>query len=134
MRKAKEYITAGDIFQVVLSRRMSRRTPARPFDIYRALRRINPSPYMFYLELPDGLRLIGSSPEVLVRADRGVVETRPLAGTRPRGKTPAEDAALAEASLLADPKGTGRARHAGRSGPQRRGARESATAAWRRPR
>jgi len=103
VRKAKEYITAGDIFQVVLSRRMSRRTPARPFDIYRALRRINPSPYMFYLELSDGLRLIGSSPEVLVRVDRGVVETRPLAGTRPRGKTPAEDVQLAE-ELLADPK------------------------------
>jgi anthranilate synthase component I len=103
VRRAKEYITAGDIFQVVLSRRMSRRTPARPFDIYRALRRVNPSPYMFYLELPDGLRLIGSSPEVLVRVDRGVVETRPLAGTRPRGKTPADDAALAR-ELLADPK------------------------------
>jgi anthranilate synthase component 1 len=101
--QAKEYIAAGDIFQVVLSRRIHRRTHARPYDIYRALRRINPSPYMFYLELPDGLRLIGSSPEVLVRVEDGLVETRPLAGTRPRGATEKEDQAL-EAELLADPK------------------------------
>lgn len=101
--RAKAYIRAGDIFQVVLSRRIHRVTAAQPFDIYRALRRINPSPYMFYLELPDGLRLIGSSPEVLVRVDQGVVETRPLAGTRPRGATPAEDQAL-EQELLADVK------------------------------
>jgi len=103
VRKAKEYIASGDIFQVVISRRIHRCTRAQPFDIYRALRRINPSPYMFYLELPDGLRLIGSSPEVLVRLDQGIVESRPLAGTRPRGATPAEDKALAE-ELLADPK------------------------------
>jgi len=103
VRKAKEYIASGDIFQVVISRRMHRRTQSQPFDIYRALRRVNPSPYMFYLELPDGLRLIGSSPEVLVRVDGGVVESRPLAGTRPRGATRAEDKALAE-DLLADPK------------------------------
>ena len=103
VHKAKEYIASGDIFQVVLSRRMHRCTKAQPFDIYRALRRINPSPYMFYLELPDGLRLIGSSPEVLVRLDHGFVETRPLAGTRPRSATPVEDKALAE-ELLADPK------------------------------
>ncbi|MBC7237413.1 MAG: anthranilate synthase component I [Chloroflexi bacterium] len=103
VRRTKEYIAAGDIFQAVISRRAHRRTTARPFDIYRALRRVNPSPYMFYLELPDGLRIIGSSPEVLVRLDRGVVETRPLAGTRPRGATPEEDEALAR-ELLADPK------------------------------
>ncbi len=103
VRRAKEYIAAGDIFQVVLSRRVRRRTHAQPYDIYRALRRVNPSPYMFYLELPDGLRLIGSSPEVLVRVEDGVVESRPLAGTRPRGATGAEDRAL-EADLLADPK------------------------------
>ena len=103
VRKAKEYIAAGDIFQTVLSRRTYRRTHAQPFDIYRALRRINPSPYMFYLELPDGLRLIGSSPEVLVRLDGGIVETRPLAGTRPRGASPETDEALA-GELLADPK------------------------------
>ena len=103
VRKAQEYIASGDIFQTVISRRIHRRTPAQPFDIYRALRRVNPSPYMFYLELPDGLRLIGSSPEVLVRLDQGIVESRPLAGTRPRGTTPEEDEALAT-ELLADPK------------------------------
>jgi len=103
VRCAKEYIAAGDIFQVVLSRRSVRRTPAQPFDIYRALRRVNPSPYMFYLELPDGLRLIGSSPEVLVRLEGDVIETRPLAGTRPRHADPEQDRALA-AELLADPK------------------------------
>jgi anthranilate synthase component 1 len=103
VRQAKEYIAAGDIFQVVPSRRIHRRTSAQPFDIYRALRRINPSPYMVYMELPDGLRLVASSPEVLVRVDRGLVETRPLAGTRPRGATPAEDVRL-ERELLADPK------------------------------
>ena len=103
VRRAKEYIAAGDIFQVVLSRRATRRTPAQPFDIYRALRRVNPSPYMFYLELPDGLRLIGSSPEVLVRLEGETIETRPLAGTRPRGADSEEDRALA-AELLADPK------------------------------
>jgi len=103
VRQAKEYIASGDIFQVVLSRRIHRRTSAQPFDIYRALRRINPSPYMFYLELPDGLRLIGSSPEVLVRLENGVVEIRPLAGTRPRAADPDQDRALAT-ELLADPK------------------------------
>jgi anthranilate synthase component 1 len=103
VRAAKEYIAAGDIFQVVLSRRVHRRTTASPFNIYRALRRINPSPYMFYIELPDGLRLIGSSPEVLVRLDGGVVETRPLAGTRPRAADARQDEAL-ERELLADPK------------------------------
>jgi anthranilate synthase component I len=103
VRRAKEYIAAGDVFQVVLSRRAVRRTPAQPFDIYRALRRVNPSPYMFYLELPDGLRLIGSSPEVLVRLEGDVIESRPLAGTRPRGPDPEQDRALA-AELLADPK------------------------------
>jgi len=103
VRRAKEYIAEGDIFQTVISRRIHRVTHAHPFDIYRALRRVNPSPYMFYLELPDGLRLIGSSPEVLVRLEDGIVETRPLAGTRPRGTTPVEDEALAR-ELLADPK------------------------------
>jgi len=101
--KAKTYIAAGDIFQVVPSRRVHRCTTAAPFDVYRALRRINPSPYMFYLELPEGVRLIGSSPEVLVRVEDGIVETRPLAGTRPRGSTAAQDQILAE-EMLADPK------------------------------
>ncbi|MEA3407838.1 MAG: anthranilate synthase component I [Chloroflexota bacterium] len=103
VRKTKEYIAAGDIFQAVISRRIHRGTEAQPLDVYRALRRVNPSPYMFYLELPDGLRLIGSSPEVLVRLDRGTAETRPLAGTRRRGETVEEDEDLAK-ELLADPK------------------------------
>ena len=100
---AKEYIAAGDIFQVVLSQRLQRGTDAHPFAIYRALRMINPSPYMFYLDLPDDMQMIGSSPEVLVRLQDGQATVRPLAGTRRRGATPEEDAALAQ-ELLADPK------------------------------
>jgi anthranilate synthase component 1 len=103
VRRAKEYIAAGDIFQVVLSQRLARRTAAGSFAIYRALRMLNPSPYMFYLELPGDLRLIGSSPEMLVRLDERQAQVRPIAGTRPRGATPAEDEALAQ-ELLADPK------------------------------
>jgi anthranilate synthase component 1 len=103
VRRAKEYIAAGDIFQVVLSQRLSRRTAADPFAIYRALRMLNPSPYMFYFELPDGLRLIGSSPEMMVRLEKDLAEVRPIAGTRPRGADPAEDEVLAR-ELLADPK------------------------------
>lgn len=103
VREAKEYIAAGDIFQVVLSQRLSRRTKADSFTIYRALRMLNPSPYMFYLELPGKLRLIGSSPEMLTRLDGRRAEVRPIAGTRPRGDDPDEDEALAE-ELLADPK------------------------------
>ena len=95
MRKIKEYITAGEAIQVVLSQRLARPTAAHPFDIYRALRTINPSPYMYYLDFGD-FQIIGASPEILVRVEDGMVMTRPLAGTRPRGKTPAEDAALAE--------------------------------------
>ena len=102
MEKCKEYILAGDIFQVVLSQRLSARTQAEPFNVYRALRVINPSPYMFYLHL-GGLRLVGSSPEVMVKSESGKVTVRPIAGTRPRGATDEEDAALA-AELLADPK------------------------------
>jgi len=103
VRKAKEYIAAGDVLQVVLSQRLQRWTGADPFSIYRTLRMLNPSPYMFYLELPDGLHLIGSSPEMLVRLEDGLAEVRPLAGTRRRGSTPQEDEALA-GELLADPK------------------------------
>ena len=103
VRKAKQYITAGDIFQVVLSQRLSCHTCADPFAIYRALRMLNPSPYMFYLELPEGLRLIGASPEMLVRLEGTEAQVRPIAGTRPRGLTPAEDVALAS-DLLDDPK------------------------------
>jgi anthranilate synthase component 1 len=101
--RAKEYIAAGDVFQVVLARRLARPTPASPFAIYRALRRLNPSPYLFYLDLPGDLHMIGSSPEVLVRLEDGAAEVRPLAGTRPRGAGEVEDASLAR-ELLADPK------------------------------
>lgn len=102
VRKAKDYILAGDIFQVVLSQRF--RLPFRlpPFALYRALRRTNPSPFLFFLDL-DGFTLVGSSPEILVRLRDGKVTIRPIAGTRKRGKTPEEDKALAE-DLLADPK------------------------------
>jgi anthranilate synthase component 1 len=100
--KAKEYITAGDIIQVVGSQRFSTPVKAPPLDIYRAARSINPSPYMFLLEL-NGFSLVGASPEIHVRSEDGKVELRPIAGTRRRGRTPADDAALAS-DLLADPK------------------------------
>ncbi len=102
VERAKEYIAAGDIIQAVLSQRLSKKTTARPFDIYRALRSINPSPYMYYLHLDD-CHIIGASPELLVRVENGVVATHPIAGTRPRGATPEEDEALA-AELKADEK------------------------------
>ncbi|MCS7206396.1 MAG: anthranilate synthase component I [Dehalococcoidia bacterium] len=95
VRKAQEYIRAGDIIQVVLSQRFSCPTTARPLDLYRALRAINPSPYMFFLAL-DGFYLIGASPELLVRVEGDEVATHPIAGTRPRGRTPEEDQALEE--------------------------------------
>lgn len=100
--KAQDYITAGDIFQVVLAQRFSTPFTLPPIALYRALRRINPSPFLYFLDLP-GFALIGSSPEILVRIRDGEVTIRPIAGTRPRGTTPEEDAAH-EASLLADPK------------------------------
>jgi anthranilate synthase component 1 len=100
--RAKEHIVAGDIIQVVLSQRFTRPTAAAPFAIYRALRSLNPSPYMFYLQLGD-FQLIGASPEMLAQARGGQLATRPIAGTRPRGASEAEDTTLAEA-LLADPK------------------------------
>ena len=93
VQKIKEYITAGEAIQVVYSQRLSRPTDLPPFEIYRALRTINPSPYMFYLDYGD-FQIVGASPEVLVRVEDGNVMTRPLAGSRPRGKTPAEDAVL----------------------------------------
>lgn len=102
VNKAKEYIKAGDIIQVVLAQRLETETPTDPFEIYRALRFINPSPYMFYLELED-LRVIGSSPETMVRLTGDTIELRPIAGTRRRGATPEEECEL-EADLLADPK------------------------------
>jgi anthranilate synthase component I len=100
--KAKEFITAGDIIQVVGSQRFTASVKASPVDIYRAVRSVNPSPYMFLLEL-DGFSLVGASPELHVRCVDRHVEIRPIAGTRRRGKTPAEDRAL-ETELLADPK------------------------------
>ena len=99
---AKDYIAAGDIFQVVLSQRFSTPFDLPPFDLYRALRRVNPSPFLYFLDLP-GFALIGSSPEILVRVRDGEITIRPIAGTRPRGRTSAEDAENRE-SLLADPK------------------------------
>ncbi len=102
VRRAQEYIRAGDIFQVVPSQRLSVAFRARPVDVYRALRALNPSPYMYFLDVGD-MQVVGSSPEILVRLRDGVVTVRPIAGTRPRGRTPDEDAAL-EAELLADPK------------------------------
>ncbi len=105
---AKEHIAAGDIFQVVLSQRLSRRTAASPFDIYRSLRRINPSPYMFFFDFgrlggDEPFYLLGASPEMHVRLEGDVASLRPIAGTRPRGRTLQEDEALAQ-ELLADPK------------------------------
>jgi anthranilate synthase component 1 len=102
VRHCQEYIKAGDIFQVVPSQRFQVETTARAFDIYRVLRVVNPSPFLFYLNFGD-FHLIGSSPEILVRVEDGLVTVRPLAGTRRRGKDEAEDRALAE-DLLADPK------------------------------
>ncbi len=100
--KAKDYIVAGDIFQVVLAQRFTTPFTLPPLDLYRALRRINPSPFLYHLDLP-GFALTGSSPEILVRARDGEVTIRPIAGTRPRGKSASEDAENRD-SLLADPK------------------------------
>jgi anthranilate synthase component 1 len=102
VEQCKEYIRAGDAFQVVLSQRLETETTARPFDIYRTLRVVNPSPFMFYLKMGT-LCLVGSSPEIMARVEGDRVTIRPLAGTRPRGKTEEEDQRLA-AELLADPK------------------------------
>ena len=100
--KAKQYIFDGDIMQVVLSQRMAQPFPAAPLSLYRALRSVNPSPYMFYYDMGDH-HVVGASPEILVRLEQDTVTVRPIAGTRPRGKTPQQDAGLAE-ELLADPK------------------------------
>jgi len=102
VRKAQEYVRAGDIFQVVPSQRLRVPFRARPIDVYRALRALNPSPYMYYIDV-GATQVVGSSPEILARLRDGVVTVRPIAGTRPRGATPEQDAAL-EAELLADPK------------------------------
>ena len=102
VERAKEYIRAGDVFQVVPSQRFTRPFPLPPFSLYRALRRLNPSPFLYHLAFP-GFTIVGSSPEILVRLRDGVVTIRPIAGTRPRGKSPDEDTALAE-ELMNDPK------------------------------
>lgn len=102
VKKAQDYILEGDIMQVVLSQRMSQEFSAPPLSLYRALRSLNPSPYMFYYDMGDH-HVVGASPEILVRLEDGVVTSRPIAGTRPRGRTREADIALA-AELLADPK------------------------------
>ncbi len=102
VKRAKEYIEAGDVFQVVLSQQLKIPLQVDPFTIYRHLRRVNPSPYLFFLRCEDAV-VIGSSPEILVRLEDRAIDVRPIAGTRPRGRTPDADRALA-AELLADPK------------------------------
>jgi len=102
VERVKEYVLAGDVMQVVPSRRMSIPFDAPPLNLYRALRNLNPSPYMYFLDLGD-FHIVGSSPEILARLERGLVTVRPIAGTRRRGRTEEEDVAL-EAELLADPK------------------------------
>ena len=102
VKKAQQYILDGDIMQVVLSQRMSQKFTAPPLSLYRALRSLNPSPYMFYYDMGDH-HVVGASPEILVRLENGTVTARPIAGTRPRGKTREQDLALAD-ELLADPK------------------------------
>ncbi len=102
VKKAKDYIRAGDAIQVVLSQRWKKKVQADPFDLYRALRSVNPSPYMYFLKFGD-LKIVGSSPEILVRAEDGRVTLRPIAGTRPRGEDEKRDEVLRE-ELLADPK------------------------------
>ncbi len=103
VRRAKEYIAAGDAFQIVVSQRLSRKTSASPLTIYRALRATNPSPYMFLLHFSDDFTLVGASPEMMVRLEDGIATTRPIAGSRPRGRDETEDQALAT-EMLADPK------------------------------
>ena len=101
--RCKEYIKEGDIFQVVLAQRLSTKLRVPPFQVYRALRRINPSPYMYYLNFGNDESIVGASPESLVRVENDIVEVRPIAGTRPRGKTEKEDRSMSE-ELLADAK------------------------------
>jgi anthranilate synthase component 1 len=106
VERAKEYVRAGDVFQVVPSQRWSLPLDVEPFSLYRAVRRVNPSPYLFFFNLADAagdFQIVGASPEIMVRVRDGKVTIRPIAGTRPRGKTPEEDKAM-EADLLADPK------------------------------
>ena len=117
VERAKHYIFDGDIMQVVLSQRMAQPFPASPLSLYRALRSVNPSPYMFYYDMGDH-HVVGASPEILVRLEGDTVTVRPIAGTRPRGKTPQQDADLAERTA-GRPEGAGRAPDADRPRPQR---------------
>ena len=117
VERCLEYIRAGDIFQVVFSQRFSVDVESDPLDIYRMLRTVNPSPYMFHMAM-DGLQILGASPEILVRVEGGTIDLRPIAGTRPRGKSEEQDAQL-ESELLADAQRLRRARHAGGPGAQR---------------
>ena len=121
VRKAKSYIRAGDIFQVVPSQRFSARTSADPFEIYRALRVVNPSPYLYYLKL-DELAVVGSSPEMLVKVQGRNVSYRPIAGTVPRGRNEAEDR-VARSETARRSEGARRTHHAGGFRPQRSGPR-----------
>ncbi len=115
---AKEYIAAGDVFQVVLSQRFEAPFELPPFSLYRALRRVNPAPFLYFLDF-DGFAIAGSSPEILVRVREGTVTIRPLAGTRPRGATPARGQG-ARGRAARRPEGARRAPDAARSRPQRR--------------
>lgn len=107
VERAKQYIVDGDVFQVVISQRLDIDSPADPFDVYRVLRTLNPSPYMYFMALTDAqgrdFNVIGSSPETLIKVDNGHAMTFPIAGSRPRGATPEEDEKFAK-ELLADPK------------------------------
>ena len=116
---AKEHILAGDIFQVVLSQRFDLDLGADPFDVYRVLRQVNPSPYMYFLRHP-AITVVGSSPEPMVQLRDGVVVSRPIAGTRRRGRH-ARGGPPPGGRAAGAPQGGGRAHHAGRPGPQRRG-------------
>jgi anthranilate synthase, component I (EC 4.1.3.27) len=118
VQRAKQYIVEGDIMQVVLSQRMTRPFDASPLALYRALRSLNPSPYMFYYDM-GGFHVVGASPEILVRVEDDSVTVRPIAGTRPRGITREHDEALA-AELLADPEGMRRTLATARPRAQRR--------------
>ena len=124
MQRAKDYIAAGDCMQVVIGQRLRKRYTESPLSLYRALRSLNPSPYMYFYDMGD-FQIVGASPEILVRQERlrptgrgRKVTIRPLAGTRPRGATPEADAAL-EAELSVRPEGARRAPDADRPGAQR---------------
>ena len=121
VRTAKEYIAAGDVYQVVLSQRFETKLGADPFTVYRALRHVNPSPYMYFIRMGDR-SIVGSSPEMLVRVEGRHVETHPIAGTRPRGRNEEEDLRLGRGAE-AQREGARRARHARRPRAQRRRAR-----------